>query len=436
MRRPTVDLSATDWQFPEPRVHTLPNGITVWHFPMPGQHVAAFELVQPIRLTAEPRELEGVGTIALHALDESTVPHPDMQELLDLEGAALHAAAHVHATRFGGLVPARRLAGVLPLLTEFLTEPGYHPDDVALHVEAQEAAFRTRLSTPAAAARWALRIGLYGSGQRQGRPICGTPETLARITRDEVLAWHRQHYAPTGSVLVVAGDLPDLDTHALDAWRTTATRSPLAEPTTAGPAVLVADVPGAVQATIVVARRSIGRDDPRWAAARLAGHVLAGGFASRLNLELRERLGYTYGIGGGFVPDPTGSLLQVQTSTRTDVAGDALERILDAFRLDTPVTVAELDDAKAFRIGIAPLANETAGDVAQQAAALAEAGLTVGYVNQHTEQLRAVTPDEASATWRELVDPSQFVVAIAGDARTLLPQLAAHDPRVVALDEG
>ena len=57
MRRPTVDLSATDWQFPEPRVHTLPNGITVWHFPMPGQHVAAFELVQPIRLTAEPREL-------------------------------------------------------------------------------------------------------------------------------------------------------------------------------------------------------------------------------------------------------------------------------------------------------------------------------------------------------------------------------------------
>lgn len=433
MQRPEVHLTDTHWQFPTPSIHTLGNGLTVWHFPMPGQNVAAFELVQPIRLVDEPQALEGVATIALHALDEATRSHPDMQELVDAQGAAFHASASHHSTRIGGLVPARRFAEFLPLLAEILSEPAYLDDDVSLHIEAQTAAYHTRLSSPTAAASIAMRAALYGQDQRRGRPAAGTPATLACITRDDVAAWHATQFSPQQATLIVVGDLPSVDTSALEAWTTPAQRGPLIEPEPRDGRTIIVDLPDAVQATIQVAQRSIPRTHPLWASARLAGHVIAGGFASRLNLELRERLGYTYGIGGGFAPDPTGSLLQVHTNTRTDVAADALLRILDAFHLDAPIQPDELEDAKAFRIGIAPLANETSADIAAQAAALAEAGMHTDFINQHTEALRAVTPSEASDAWRSLVDPDDMTVVIAGDARALVPHLDEYSPEVVEL---
>ncbi|WP_297740316.1 pitrilysin family protein [uncultured Tessaracoccus sp.] len=431
MQRPEVRLTDAPWQFPMPHIQTLGNGLTVWHFPMPGQNVAAFELVQPIRLADEPLALEGVATIALHALDEATRSHPDIQELIDAQGAAFHASASHHSTRLGGLVPARRFTEFLPLFVEILSEPAYLDDDVALHIEAQTAAYHTRLSSPTAAASAAMRAGLYGQDQRRGRPAAGTPSTLANITRDDVAAWHAAQFAPEQATLIVVGELPSLETSVLEAWTATAQRSPLVEPATRSRRILVVDFPDAVQATIQVAQRSISRTHPQWAAVRLAGHVIAGGFASRLNLELRERLGYTYGIGGGFAPDPTGSLFQVTTNTRTDVAGDALRRILDACRLDEPIQPDEIEDAKAFRIGIAPLANETSADIATQAAALAEADLHTDFINRHTDALSAVTTGDASQAWRALISPDEVTVVIAGDARTLIPQLDEHSPEVV-----
>ena len=433
MIRPEVSLPNAAWHFPKPEAHTLPNALQVWHFPMPNQPVIAFELTQPIRLTEERRELEGVGTIALHALDESTVRHPNVQELLDAHGVSLHASTSMYATRIGGLVPARRFHAFLPLLAEILTQPAYRDEDVALHIEAQTAAFRTRLSTPASVARWAIRAGLYGADQRWGRPAGGSPETLSALTRDDVMAWHTAQFAPAGSTLAIAGDLPDVAVSVLECWQGRRTPTPIAQPDLQPAQTLIVDLPQSQQATIQVARRSISRAHPQWAAARLAGHVVAGGFASRLNLELREQLGYTYGIGGGFFPDPTGSVLHVQTSTRTEVAGDALRRILDAWRLTTPISDSELADAKAFCVGVAPLANETSADITSQAIALAEAGLPATFVDRHIDALRDVTAEQATAAWRELVDPDAAVIAIAGDAETLVPQLADYNPVVVDL---
>ena len=365
MKRPEIKLTETQWEFPEPTITTLTNGLTVWHFPLPGQHIAAFELVLPAPLHTEPAELEGVGTIALAAADESTIAHPDMQELLDLCGAALYGGARLHTSRLGARVSSRRINELLPLFADVLQAPAYADDDIALHIESQDAAYKTRLASPSSASRWAMRMALYGTSQRCGRPLAGSPDTLARITRDDVVAWHRRHFAANGATLVVAGEIDDLDLAPLEAWEGTAERFPIGDGDTLPGSVVIVDIPGAVQASVQVGRRSISRLDPLWPAARLAGHVMAGGFDSRLNIELRERLGYTYGVSGGFAPDLRGSLVQFTTSTRTEVAGDAIRRMLDALHLAEPITDDELADAKAFRIGIAPLANETAADIAE-----------------------------------------------------------------------
>lgn len=432
--RPEVQLTSAPWQFPAPTVLDLPNGLTIWHFPMPGQQVAAFEILQPIRLTDEPRAIEGVGSVACRALDEQSVSHPDIQELLDASGAALHGGAEPFSTRIGGIVPARRLQQLAPLVVELLTEPAYAADDLARAVEAFEAAHHSRKASTNSAARWAFRQTAHALGDRYGRPFTGTPSTLAMIQRENVLTWHSRHFAPTAATLVVAGDVDDLALDAWTAWQGTATRHPIVPPQSATPQMVVVDVPGAVQTTIILGRRSIPRTDPRWAPARLAGHVLAGAFASRLNLELRERLGYTYGVDGGFRPDPVGSTLQVATNTRTEVAGEVVRRMLAGLALEKPITEDELADAKAFRIGIAPLANETSADIAAQAATLTESGLTTAFVNEHAAALAACSTDEATTAWRELVPVDELVIAVAGDAASLMPQLSQWQPTALSLD--
>lgn len=427
MNRPPVTL-ATPWRFPAPQIHRLGSGLTVWQFHLPGQHLATFELVLPAPLSAEPTDREGVATVALHAIDEGTLTHPDgrIGELLETHGASLQGSARRRYTTLGGQAPGRRLTEVLELFTEVLREPAYASGDVAHQVEAQVAAFDTKLASPGTATRLALRRELFGPDHRDGRPDAGTPATLAGVTAEDARRWHRRHFSPRAATLLVAGDLTDGGALApLDQWAAADDEAPAA-PSPAPrrkPRVVVVDRRDAVQATIVVGLRTVTRDDPRWPALRLAGQAVAGAFASRLNLELRERLGYTYGIGGGFSPDVDEALFTVSGSVRTEVAGDAVARLLAGLALDDAFLDEEVDDARRYLIGVAPLANETSADIVGQASALAAAGLDPGFMNDHFADLTRVTAEEATLAFREEVSPERLTVAVAGDADTLVPAL-------------
>lgn len=427
MNRPEV-AHGLAWHFPMPTTTQLSSGLTLWHFELPGQHIATFEVMIPAPLAAEPLDREGVGTVALHAIDEGTRTHPDggVGELLEDQGATLHGTARQRYTTLGGQAPSRRLPQVLPLFTEVLNEPAFSERDVAHHVEAQVAGYESTLASPSSAVRMALRREIFGTTHRDGRPAAGTPGTLAAVTAVDAQDWHRGHFSPHGATLVIAGHLTAAQAEAaLGPW--TATRAaPRAE--TAAPArqprIVVVDQPAAVQATVVLGRRTVTRQDPRWASLRLAGHAVAGAFASRLNLELRERLGYSYGIAGGFSPGPDEGLFTVGGSVRTEVAGDAVARLLEGVALAQAFGDDEIDDARRYLIGVAPLATETSADIVAQASALAAAGLDPGYLNRHFSDLAAVTPADATSAFRALVSPRNVTVAVMGDASALLPALA------------
>ncbi|HMR48469.1 MAG TPA: pitrilysin family protein [Arachnia sp.] len=430
MSRPVVP-APRPWSYPEPEVRVLPNGMEAWLFDLPGQHVATFDVQFPVTLAEEPPALEGVGTIALNAIDEGTLTHPlgRIAELMEAEGASLHGSAKQTHTRLGGQAPARRLGAALALFAEVLREPAYDDGDVAHHIETRIARHETALASPGSLNRMAFNRHLYGAGSRLGRPAGGTSETLTAVSADAVRAWHRRVFSPSHATFILAGDLSRVSDDALaplGAWDNPQARP--AAPSAAsglGAGAVVADRPDAVQSSILVGLPSVPRSDPRWAPARLAGHAIAGAFASRLNLELRERLGYTYGIHGGFGAGPVNSLFSVSGSTRTEVTTDAVQRILDALRLDDGFGHAEIDDAQRFLIGIAPLATETSADIVEQAAELRAAGHTTAFLEKHFRDLAAVTPDEATEVFRELVVPEALVLAVTGCAEVLLPELEA-----------
>lgn len=134
--RPEVQTS-TPWHFPLPRTRRLPNGLAVWLFDLPGQHVVTAELVLDVPLTDEPEALEGIATMVLRTSDEGTHPHPGetLVDALEAAGAAFEGGASASATICSIDVPSTRLARALPLFAEIVRQPQLAAPDVERHVD-------------------------------------------------------------------------------------------------------------------------------------------------------------------------------------------------------------------------------------------------------------------------------------------------------------
>ncbi|MDO5067512.1 MAG: pitrilysin family protein [Propionibacteriaceae bacterium] len=426
MSRPVVRDPAP-WQFPLPAERILDNGLRLWRTHLPGQRLIAAELVLPASVHHEDPRLEGLATVALHAADEATCSHPEVVEELELQGAALGGSVAWHHSSLSISVPAWRLGEAWPLFASVVQEPAYEADSVTHHVEALDAAWRRRQATPEGRGWQQLRATLFGTDAREGRDLTGTPGTLAAITPLEVREWHSRFWTPTGATLVVVGDLEGIPDEALAArfagWK--AAPAPEALPSAApdpGRCVVV-DHPDAAQSVIRCAVLTPGRRDPDWAALKLGGHAMAGAFSSRLNLELRERRGFTYGVSGGVTARQQGGWFTVGTSVAPEATAESVALIHEHLALAEEFTTQEVADCARFLVQIAPLSNETSADIAHQSALLAAAGEHPRFVNEISALLSATSAEEVSRVWRERIRAAELTTVVVGPAEQVSAEL-------------
>lgn len=436
--RPETSIANT-WRFPQPVVRQLPNGLTVWRFNLPGQHVVTAQLVLDVPLSLEVPEVEGIATIALRTSDEGTVQHPGDQlvDALESAGAAFDGGATASATLCSIDVPNTRLATALPLLAEIVQRPQYAPEDVERNVALRLAELeQTMVSAPSLAAL-AVRQVIFDDSSREARPQGGLPDTVGAITPELVRAFHDRHWRPDGATLILAGDLDDEVDALVDAsfggWATVSGAALHVIPTPRGAATVadgqrvvhLVDLPGAVQTQIRVSGIGVDRTSLDFAPLQVAVNAMGGSFGSRLNTVLREEKGYTYGVHFSVAPARLSGTWAVSASVRTEVSADAVAETLRIMDLTEDFTGDEVTDAVNQQLGIAPLRYDTAGAIANQAATLAAAGWEADFVNLHFARVAQVTPGSASAAYRKVVRPDNAHIVLVGDASQLLPQLEA-----------
>jgi predicted Zn-dependent peptidase len=250
------------------------------------------------------------------------------------------------------------------------------------------------------------------------------------ITAADVTHFQGSHYGPDQAVLVIAGDLSEVDATGATAaafgdWRPSATLVP---PDRITPGVRRRQLihrDGAVQADVRIGWYGIDHTDPRWADLQVALAVMGGTFTSRLNTVLREERGYTYGVHMSAHPFRSGGLIDLTTSTRTATTKDLIDTALDLLTAREPFTDKEVDAAIGYLAGSAPLAFGTAEAVASQAASLVAARLDPGHVTKSLAALSQVTPQSAVAAYRDLIDPDRASIIVVADADDL-PDLG-HD---------
>jgi predicted Zn-dependent peptidase len=412
----------------------LDNGLQVIAFQHDGQHIVSAELVLDLPLSCEPADSEGIAAIIADTLSEGTSRHPgnSFADTVANLGASMGAAAGQSASQLMLDVPSPNLGQTLGLLAEAVAEPTLADADISRAKTLRLAEIEQETADPSTRAHLAFREACVRAEYRFSRPGAGRAETVTRITPAQAREFHHCRYQAKGATLILAGDFAADPLQAAEAafgsWGNTAEQPAAHQHPTGnpGPAAVLINHLGAVQAEVRLGTFSIDRGDPAFPALQLACRAMGGAFLSRLNKVLREEKGYSYGVNLAINPLRHGGLLALRGSFRTEVAVDALDQARDLLDIGKrPFSAAELTDAVTHAWGSFPLAVSTADRLAGYAASLVNAGLDLGYPQRFLADLRSVTPEAATATLAEQLPGDQLILVVVGDAEALADPLRA-----------
>lgn len=439
--RPALQPPA-DWAYPLPVESRLSNGLTVLIHRVPRQQVISANLILDLPLSAEPRHLEGLATICARTLDEGSTTHPGdrFAEVLETEGAALHANQGFAGLQVMLDVPATRFPAALALLADAVRRPELRDADILRHVALRQAELDQLRANSAQLAAWMFRRQVFDPACRLQRLAGGEGDTLAGITPMAVRDFHDRCYGPAGATLVLAGDFAEdplpVAEKVFGDWVNPDQQPAEHQRTHAHtPSAIIVDRPGSVQADLRLGGLGPDRHDPRWPAYQVGSYAVGGAFLSRLNKVLREERGYTYGVGLQNAPQRDKGSYAVSGSFRTEVLAPALAEARSLLDLTgRPITEAEVTDAVNYFAGVSPLRYATAEGIADQTASMVTQGLPLDYVNQYLAGIRSTTPGAATAAYSEVVDLDALTLVVVGAADELVEPVRAAGFAVDVID--
>ena len=431
--RSRLPLPGADRPFHFPRIvrRTLANGLelrAVRHRSVP---VVSIVLVVPGGSAVDPADAHGLVSITAGLLDEGSRGQSALEiaDRVARIGGDLDLEAGMDAVVVGLTTLDRFFETGLELVHEIVTAPNLENDDFNRIRNLRLERLKQMKDHAGALAERAYARVLYGS-HPYGHLSLGSEAALTSLTLDHVRAMHAAMFAPAGSTLIVVGDRPEeelLDVAAkmFEPWRAALSAAPIDRdaallPPPARPAVKLGVVsrPGAAQSELRIGHVCAARSTPDYPALLILNTVLGGDFVSRLNTNLREGKGYTYGVRTGFNLRRGIGPFVMQTSVGTDVTGPAVQEshaeilaIADA----RPATPEEVAIAFASLSKGYPRGFETAGQVARSVAQLALHNLPDSYFEDFVPRLSSITADDVSAAARQYLVPDRMTTLIVGD---------------------
>ena len=413
------------FQFPPIARASLPNGLGVWTVRHAAIPVATVMLLVPRGYGEDPAGKAGLAALTVDLLDEGTgeVSAIAFHEALARVGAQLDSDIGPDAAVFTLTVLQRFLRPAIDLLAQALVRPALRDADVTRVRQLRLHRLAQLRDMPGAIADRAILQHLYGTHPYGHAPL-GNTASVEALTRDDVEAWHRAYLRPSEATLVVSGDCRHDDVVAMAAeafgdWAgTSAARAEAAAPVSADARLHVIARPGAPQSELRIGHVGVARQTPDYHALVAANMVLGGQFSSRLNLNLREAKGLTYGVRTSFdfrrLAGPflfSGSL---QTSG-TAVAIREVFREIDGLRGDRPVSDEELALAVAALTRGYARTFETAEQLARAAAQLALYGLPDTYFDEFVPRMMQVTPADVVRVAQAHLNPDRLVTVMVGE---------------------
>jgi zinc protease len=417
---PRIDL-------PDPVRTQLPNGLKVMYVRQAELPVVSASLVtRGAGSGDEPGDLPGLASFTAGMLDEGAAGMDALQlaDALDLLGASLSTGSGTDAAQASLYVLKQNFPRALQLMADVVIRPDFPEREVnRLRDERLTALARAR-DEAGTIANNAFASLVYGGQHPYGRfPVATSTQGLDRA---KVQAFHASRYRPENSTLVLVGDvdpaqMQPLIVQAFGGWTSAAGGARIGDapepPSIGRTTVYLIDKPGAAQSEIRIGHPGVARSNPDYYALLVMNTMLGGTFTSRLNTNLRETHGWSYGARSSFQmlrgAGPFTAAAGVQTNA-TDSALVEFFREINRIRTE-PVSAEELQKIKNFVALRLPDQLETTQDMAGQLANLETYGLDASFYDDYVQRIMAVTAEDLRRVANTYVRPENSVVVIVGD---------------------
>jgi zinc protease len=387
------------------------------------------------------RELAGLGSSTADMLDEGAGARGPLKMAEDLEqfGADLWLGCGRDGSQLSLQVPRKTFEEALALAADVLLRPRLDADDWARVKHDRLTALQQRRDQAEAVAGLVSDRVLYGDAHPYGRSSEGFERTVERIGIDDVRRYHATYYRPNNAALVVAGDfdeekLPAQLEAAIGAWKPGDLPAPVpATPLPSGgngrtmPRLVIVDRPKAPQSVVRIVAPGTDRLSPDRPALSMLNAILGGSFTSRLNFNLREQKGYTYGAGSSFSFLRRPGSFAARAAVFTEVTAAAVTEFLVELRAvrERPFTDEERTKARAMLLDRVAEGLATSGGIAANFAELALYGLPLDEPERFIAALERVTADDLLRLAQKYVDPDGSCITIVGDRAAIEPSLRA-----------
>ena len=450
----TVDRSrlpvpgpARVFRFPPIEKTVLPTGLRVWTVRHPQVPVVSFLCLIACGSSSDPIGGEGLAALTADMLDEGSGDRSaiQMHEALARLGAQFDTDIGSDGTVVSVTALSRVMDRVLDLIGDVVARPAFRESDFERVRQLRLHRLKQLRDSPAIVADRAFLKLLYGEDPYGHSPI-GHEAALASLSVDDVRAFHAGFMAPAATTLIAVGDcehdaIVRLAATAFAGWSGSSSQRARPAAAPSSPARLaVVPRPRAPQSELRIGHIAAARNTPDYHALALANAVLGGQFVSRINLNLREDKGFTYGARTSFEfrrrPGPFVLQVSVQTGATVQAIQESIGEIA-GIRGPRPITADELS------FGIAALTRgyarnfETADQISRAAMQLALYDLNDDYYAEFVPRVESVTADEVSRAMTKHIDPDRLTTLIVGDLDAFgahLTQLGLGEPLVLAGD--
>ncbi|OLC45108.1 MAG: hypothetical protein AUH43_16975 [Acidobacteria bacterium 13_1_40CM_65_14] len=436
---------------PQIQKRQLSNGLPVWIVELHKVPVAHVNLVVLSGTAADPAGKFGIASLTAAMLEEGAGSRSALEvaDAIDYLGADLSTGAATDSLAVRLHVPVARLADALPLMADVALRPTFPKDELERQRQERLTNIIQSRDDPAAIASAGFSRVLYGRGHRYGTPGFGTAETLKAFTVDDLRAFYAAACRPNNAALIAVGDVtadkvvPMLESN-FGSWKPPSAAPAAAQqlPPVEQPAareVILIDKPGAPQTQIRIGWIGVPRSTPDYFPLLVLNTILGGSFSSRLNMNLREKHGYTYGASSSFDMRASAGPFSTGAGVQTDKTGDALKEFFN--ELDAilkPIPPDELARAKNYVALRFPGGFETTSDVSRRLEDALVYKLPDDYFSKYVQNIQVVTAADVQRVAQKYIQPGRFVVVVVGDRQQIEPQirlLNLGNIRMLSVDE-
>ena len=433
---------------PVPQRDQLSNGLKLLFVEDPGLPTVAFGLVLRAGAAGDPPQRPGLAHMTANMLTEGTAGRSSQEiaEAMEFLGSYLDVGVGREHAALSAETLTTHWSAALEITADVVRNASFPQDEFERVRRERLTDLRRVADDPVSIASRASRAVLYGPDSVLGHPVQGTERSVDAMGREELMGHFKAHYGPENATLLVVGQVSrdDVLSHAealFGDWSTDETpAAPVSDADDgklAATTIFLADKPGAAQSVIRAGHLTVSRHHPDYHALNLMNYIFGGQFAARLNMNLRQDKGYSYGYLSSidWMSGPSAFVAggAVQTAVTKEAVHETLQEMSD-IRDRRPVTEEEFNAAKQGIFRGFPAQFETQGRTLQHIAHLVRFGLPDTYFSTYLANLEAVSIDDVRRVAKERIDDAHLAVLVVGDREVVEPPLRELGLPIVPVD--